>query len=74
MAAAKFDPAIPWEIRNAEAGDLASSEPYCGYSLATLKSMASAGYYLYHEGKKVKLTDLTDAIIAKERKKTCLKH
>lgn len=74
MAAAKFDLAFPWEIRNAEAGDFASSEPYCGYSLATLKSMASAGYYLYHEGKKVKLSGLTDAIITKARKQSCLKH
>lgn len=74
MAAAKFDPAFPWEIRHAECGGMQSKEPYCGYSLATLKSMASNGYYLYHEGKKVKLSGLTDAIITKARKQSCLKH
>ena len=74
MAAAKFDPAFPWAVRKEGVGGMSSSEPYCGYSLATLKSMASAGYYLYHEGKKVKLSGLTDAIITKARKQSCLKH
>lgn len=67
MAAAKFDPAFPWCIHKEGVGGMGSQTPYCGYSLATLKSMASAGYYLYYQGKKVKLSGLTDAQIKKAR-------
>lgn len=63
---AKYDPAYPWEIRNA-AGGTKSPIPFCSYGLATLKSMASNGYHLYHQGVRVKLSGLTEAEIKKAR-------
>lgn len=65
MAAVKFDPAFPWAIHKEGVGGTGSPTPYCGYSLATLKSMASNGYHLYHQGKRVKLSGLTDAQVKK---------
>lgn len=63
--AAKFDPAFPWAVQKEGVGGTQSPVPYCGYSLTTLKNMASAGYVLYHEGKRVKLSGLTDAQVKK---------
>lgn len=70
MAAVKYDPAFPWETRKEGVGGERSSIPCCGHSLAALKSMAANGYNLYHEGKKVKLAGLTDAVIQKARRKS----
>ena len=44
---------------------LASNIPYLGYTLATLKDMEKHGYYLYKNGKRLKLTGLTDAEVKK---------
>ena len=63
--AAKFDPAFPWVVQKEGIGGSCSAVPYCGYSLATLKNMAGAGYILYYEGKRVKLSGLTDAQVKK---------
>ena len=69
MAAVKYDPAFPWAICKDGVGRTCSCIPYCGYPLPILKSMASAGYYLYYQGKKAKLSGLTEAIVDKERRK-----
>ena len=42
-----------------------SNIPYLGYTLATLKDMDKNGYYLYKNGKRLKLTGLTDAEVKK---------
>ena len=69
MASQKYDPAFLLTICKEGVGGACSCIPYCGYPLSTLKSMASAGYYLYYQGKKVKLSGLAEAIVDKARRK-----
>lgn len=49
-----------WEIRKTGFAGTISETPYLGYSLGTLRDMAREGYNLYRDGKKVKLSDLTE--------------
>lgn len=54
-----------YEIRGPGGIGEISNIPFLGKTLATLKDMAKYGYYLYINGKRVKLTELTDAAVKK---------
>lgn len=54
-----------YEIRGPGGIGEISSIPFLGKTLTTLKDMAKYGYYLYINGKRVKLTELTDAAVRK---------
>ena len=43
-----------YRVQNAEGISCTSQAPYLGYGMSTLKSLASAGYKLYVNGKAVK--------------------
>lgn len=48
-----------FQIRKGGAVICESHIPNLGYSAATLKEMARAGFHLYRDGKRVKLCDIT---------------
>ena len=54
-----------YEIRGPGGVGFVSRIPFLGYTLATLKDMAKYGYILYINGKRAKLTDLTEADVKK---------
>lgn len=54
-----------FEIRGPGGAGEISHIPYLGKPLTALKDMAKSGYILYKNGKKVKLTELTDAAVKK---------
>lgn len=54
-----------YEIRGPGGVGAISNIPFLGYTLATLKDMAKHGYYLYINGKRAKLNELTEAAVKK---------
>ena len=54
-----------YEIRGPGGIGEISNIPFLGKTLATLKDMAKYGYYLYINGKRAKLNELTEAAVKK---------
>lgn len=55
-----------YEIRGPGGTGEVSRIPFLGKSLATLKDMAKHGYVLYKNGRKIKLSELTETQVQKE--------
>ena len=54
-----------FEIRGPGGIGEISNIPFLGHSLSILKDMARCGYILYRNGKRVKLSELTDSEVQK---------